>query len=75
MDWIVVATAPDQMIAEMWSELLRSQGIPARLHPGDTSGFLGISPHSVRVLVPEGDSEKARDYMNDILTDAEDPGV
>jgi len=74
MDWTVVATAPDQMTAEMWSELLRNQGIPSRLHPGDVSGFLGVSPHSVRVLVPEGDSHKAREYMNDILTDAADPG-
>ena len=27
--WVHVATAPDQLSAEMWVELLRGQGIPA----------------------------------------------
>jgi len=50
--WVPLATAPDQLIAEMWVELLKDQGIPAMIRPQDTASFLGISTMACRVLVP-----------------------
>ena len=50
--WVPVATAPDQIVAEMWVELLQAQGIPAMIRPQDTASFLGLSTMACRVLVP-----------------------
>ncbi len=50
--WVHVATAPDQLSAEMWVELLRGQGIPAMIKAQDTASFLGLSGMACRVLVP-----------------------
>jgi hypothetical protein len=50
--WVHVATAPDQLSAEMWVELLRGQGIPAMIRAQDTVSFLGLSGMACRVLVP-----------------------
>lgn len=51
-DWAVVRVAPDQLTAEMWVELLRADGVPARISPSDAVSFLGTSPLGCRVLVP-----------------------
>lgn len=50
--WVYVATAPDQLSAEMWVELLLGQGIPAMIKAQDTASFLGVSGMACRVLVP-----------------------
>ena len=50
--WVHVATAPDQLTAEMWVELLRGQGIPAMIRPQDAVSFLGLSTTACRLLVP-----------------------
>ena len=50
--WVSLAVAPDQLTAELWLALLREQGIPAMLDPGDVASYLGIAPTPVRVLVP-----------------------
>ena len=50
--WVHVATAPDQLSAEMWVELLRGQGIPAMIRAQDTVSFLGLSGMACQVLVP-----------------------
>lgn len=73
MNWDVAVTAPDQITAEMWCDLLRSGGFSGRLHPGDTTGFLGVSSHSVRILVPEPELEKAREYLEETLSGGEEP--
>ncbi len=64
--WAAVCTAPDQVVAEMWVGLLRSNGIPARIHPGDSAGFMGVSVGGVRVLVPEGFADTARNIISSI---------
>lgn len=53
MKWVDVATAPDQLTAEMWCELLRNEGIPAMVQPSDAVSFLGVSMRGSRVMVPE----------------------
>ena len=50
--WVHVATAPDQLSAEMWVELLRGQDIPAMIKAQDAVSFLGLSGMACRVLVP-----------------------
>ena len=53
MKWVVFATAPDQIMAEIWVQLVRSEGIPCRLQPGDTTNFLGVSATPVRLMTLE----------------------
>ena len=60
MKWVYLATAPDQLTAEMWAQLLQGEGIPARLKPEDATSFLGVSAMPCRLLVPEGRVSEAR---------------
>ena len=53
MAWVVVATAPDQLTAEMWRGLLLSADVPARVDPGDVASFLGVRTYPCRLMVPE----------------------
>lgn len=52
IQWISVATAPDQLVAEMWQQLLREASIPSMLAPQDTVSFLGVASKPVRLMVP-----------------------
>ncbi len=47
MKWALLTTAPDELTAEMWAEILHSEGIPARIKPGDAVSFLGVSANMV----------------------------
>jgi hypothetical protein len=61
--WVSLATAPDQISAEMLIEALRDAGIPARISPGDVQSFLGLSNRPCRVLVDRSrlaDAEQIR---------------
>ena len=60
MKWVLAATAPDQLMAEMWGGLLANNGIPFRLSPGDTSAFLGLSLRPCGIQVQEDRLEEAR---------------
>lgn len=51
MTWRVLATAPEQFIAELWCELLQDHGVPARVHPGDAMSYLGVLNRPCRVIV------------------------
>ena len=59
MKWAVFATAPDQIMAEIWVQLVRAEGIPCRLQPGDTTNFLGVSAAPVRLMTLETEVERA----------------
>ena len=63
MKWVVFATAPDQIMAEIWVQLVRSEGIPCRLQPGDTTNFLGVSATPVRLMTLESDAERAAQVL------------
>jgi len=60
------ATAPDQLMAEMWCELLKNEGIPAMLEPRDAVSFLGLSYAPCRILVPEDHLEEAREILRQL---------
>jgi hypothetical protein len=54
MKWEYLTTAPDQLTAEIWLEILQNEGIPAMLEPSDAVSFLGVSAMPCRLMVPEG---------------------
>ena len=68
MKWMVVATAPDQLTAEMWVGLLTGASIPARMRAGDVSSFLGVSNRPCRVLVPDDRTADAVACLSHYLT-------
>ncbi len=63
MKWVVFATAPDQIMAEIWVQLVRAEGIPCRLQPGDTTNFLGVSAAPVRLMTLEAEVERAEQAL------------
>ena len=77
LKWAVCATAPDQITAEMWIELLRHDGIRCGIRPGDTSRFMGVGTLPVRLIAPEDEADKAKSTLDLLLhgTDADDSGV
>ena len=67
MRWVTLVTAPDQLAAEMWSELLNQHGIPTLVRAGDTSSFLGVSAYPCRLLVDDEYLDEARRFLTDEL--------
>lgn len=61
--WESVGTAPNQMAAEIWLEILRENGIEGRLSADDVISFLGVSSRPVRVLVRDDEIELAREIL------------
>jgi len=57
------ATAPDQLTAEMWCDMLRENGIHAVIEPRDSISFLGLSTMPCRLLVAEDMVERAREVI------------
>ena len=67
MKWVVFATAPDQLMAEMWRGLLAAEGIAALIRPGDAVSFLGVSSYPCRLMVRERDVQRASEILGDQL--------
>ena len=65
--WVYLTTAPDQTTAEMWSELLRNEGVPAMVRAGDTASFMGVSSAPCRLMVPEERLAEARRLLEERL--------
>lgn len=59
MNWVYLATAPDQLVAEMWRDLLNDRDIPAIIRSGDVSTFLGVTAYPCRLLVDENFRDRA----------------
>lgn len=53
MKLVRLLTAPNQLIAEMWRDLLVEEGIPASLLPDDAPSYLGVSTKPCRLMVPK----------------------
>ena len=64
MDWKVLTTAPDQLIAESWCGLILAAGIDCKLQPGDAVGFMGVSVFPVRIMVDASDIEMAQSVLD-----------
>jgi Putative prokaryotic signal transducing protein len=61
--WVHLATAPDQLTAEMWVSMLRDAGLSAMIRPSDAVSFLGVSAYGCRVQVVEEDLQEAREML------------
>ncbi len=69
--WLLLATAPDQLTAEMWLGVLREYDIPAVISPGDISSFMGISPFPCRLMVADDYIEQARQILAGLGSEVE----
>jgi hypothetical protein len=70
-EWVVVRTAPDQITAEIWQEMLKDEGIPAMLSPADVVSFLGTSFIPCRLLVPSTSLDAAKAVLEGELWQTE----
>ena len=59
MNWVHLTTAPDQLVAEMWRDLLNDRDIPVIIRSGDVSTFLGVTAYPCRLLVDENSRDRA----------------
>ena len=64
--FVHLATAPDQITAEIWVDMLRNVGIAAFVHPMDSVSYLGVSAIGTRVQVLESDLERAREVIDSV---------
>ena len=67
MNWVVLATAPNEWTAHIWQGILNEDGIPVVIRGGDVNPFLGSSPFPVRLLVREHQKEEALQILQDQL--------
>ena len=66
--WVNLATAPNQLTAELWQGLLRSEGFPAMVHTGNISSYhLGVSNAPCRLMVPEDQLVEAQRFLKEHL--------
>ena len=72
MKWVYLATAPDQLVAEMWRDLLNDRDIPVVIRSGDVSTFLGVTAYPCRLLVDENSRERAIRILHEELGIQED---
>ena len=63
MEWAYLATAPDQVTAEMWVAILTDAGIAALIRPSDAVSFLGMTGFGCRVQVRKRDLDHAREIL------------
>ncbi len=73
MNWEVLTTAPDQVIAESWCGLIRAAGIDCKLQPGDAVGWMGVSVFPVRIMVDASDIELAQNVLDAYVAPDEKP--
>ena len=73
MKWTHLTTAPDQITAEIWINILSDEGIPAIIEPGDTSSFMGLSGLSCRIMAPPEMVDKALSILATIDSEEDAP--
>ena len=59
----MLTTAPDQLTAEMWKDILLQEGIPAMINPEDSVSFLGVSIFPCRIMVASGYLKRAQEIL------------
>ncbi len=64
---VYLTTAPNQITAEMWQELLRSENVTVIMRAGDTASFLRVTGAPCRMLVSEELLEEARRVLEEQL--------
>jgi hypothetical protein len=69
--WAVLTTAPDQLTAEMWQDILHQNGIAAVINPRDAVSFLGVSAFPCRIMVAPGDLKQAKEIIASLQAEKE----
>jgi Putative prokaryotic signal transducing protein len=64
--WAPVATAPDQVTAEMWAELLQNNGIRAWVGRGDALASRLVPSGPAAVMVPASQLKEAKRILGPI---------
>jgi len=70
--WLLLTTAPDQLTAEIWRDILLQHGIPAMVNPGDTTSFMGVSSFPCRIMVARGYRSQAEEILASLKPEAEE---
>jgi hypothetical protein len=70
--WLLLTTAPDQLTAEIWQDILVQNGIPAMINPQDAISFMGVSSLPCRIMVAYGYRQQAKEIL-DSLKPTEEP--
>ena len=71
--WLLLTTAPDQLTAEIWKDILVQNGIPAMINPRDAVSFMGVSSLPCRIMVAYGYRQKAQEILGSLQPPAEEP--
>jgi len=61
--WLLLTTAPDQLTAEIWKDILLQEGVPAMVNPADTISFMGVSIFPCRIMVASGYLKRAQEIL------------
>jgi hypothetical protein len=64
--WELAITAPDQLTAEIWVDILKQNGIPAVINPQDTISFMGVSSLPCRIMVADGYRQQAQEILDSL---------
>jgi len=70
--WILLTTAPDQLTAEIWKDILLQEGVPAMVNAGDTISFMGVSSFPCRIMVAYGYRSRAQEILASLQPEAEE---
>ena len=70
--WLLLTTAPDQLSAEIWTDILLQQGVPAMVNPQDTISFMGVSAFPCRIMVAYGYRKRAQEILDSLQPAAEE---
>ena len=71
--WLLLTTAPDQLTAEIWKDILIQNGIPAMINPQDAISFMGVSSLPCRIMVAYGYRQKAQEVLDSLQPPVEEP--
>jgi len=72
--WVILVTAPDRVTAEIWTDILVQEGIPAIVNPYDTMSrshwrvtFASTGDGSpYRVMVADGYQQQAQEILESL---------
>jgi len=70
--WLLLTTAPDQLTAEIWKDILLQEGIPAMVNPQDAVSFMGVSSFPCRIMVAYGYLKQAKEILASLQPQAEE---
>jgi hypothetical protein len=64
--WELLTTAPDQLTAEIWTDILKQNDIPAVINPQDAVSFMGVSSLPCRIMVAAGYRQQAQEVLDSL---------